>query len=135
MEDGRIPKDILYGELASGKRSVGRPQLRYKDVCKRDMKALDINTENWEEVATDRSKWRSVLHMQLKSGEEKILTTASVKRAKRKARTSAATPTAHTCSKCGRDCPLPYRTHQPQPSLPVAKLMTFSGALSIVDAD
>ena len=46
MEDGRIPKDILYGELASGKRSVGRPQLRYKDVCKRDMKALDIDTEN-----------------------------------------------------------------------------------------
>ena len=74
MEDGRIPKDILYGELASGKRSVGRPQLRYKDVCKHDMKALDINTENWEEIAADRSKWRSVLHKQLKSGEEKILT-------------------------------------------------------------
>ena len=42
MEDGRIPKDILHGELASGRRSKGRPQLRYKDVCKRDMKALDI---------------------------------------------------------------------------------------------
>ena len=40
MEDWRIPKDILYGELASGKRSVGRPRLRYKDVCKRDLKAL-----------------------------------------------------------------------------------------------
>ena len=104
MQDGRIPKDILYGELASGKRSIGRPQLRYKDVCKRDMKALDINTKNWEEVAADRSKWRSVLHKQLKSGEEKILTTANEKRAKRKARTAAATPTSHTCSKCGRDC-------------------------------
>ena len=44
MEDGRIPKDILYGELASGRRSKGRPQLSYKDVCKRDMKALNINT-------------------------------------------------------------------------------------------
>ena len=104
MQDGRIPKDILYGELASGKRSIGRPQLRYKDVCKRDIKALDINTKNWEEVAADRSKWRSVLHKQLKSGEEKILTTANEKRAKRKARTAAATPTSHTCSKCGRDC-------------------------------
>ena len=27
MEDGRIPKDILYGELASGRRSKGCPQL------------------------------------------------------------------------------------------------------------
>ena len=45
MEDGRIPKNILYGELASGRRLKGRPQLRYKDVCKRDMKALDINTD------------------------------------------------------------------------------------------
>jgi len=41
MEDGRIPKDILYGELAAGKRLRGHPQLRYKDVCKRDMKALE----------------------------------------------------------------------------------------------
>ena len=41
MEDGQIPKDVLYGKLASGKRSVGRPQLRYKAVCKRDLKALD----------------------------------------------------------------------------------------------
>ena len=46
MEDGRVPKDILYGELASGRRSKGRPHLHYKDVCKRDMKALDINTES-----------------------------------------------------------------------------------------
>ena len=30
---------FFYGELASGRRSKGRPQLRYKDVCKRDMKA------------------------------------------------------------------------------------------------
>ena len=44
MEDGRIPKDILYGELALGRRTTGRPHLRYKDVCIRDMKAVDIDT-------------------------------------------------------------------------------------------
>ena len=33
MEDGRIPKDILYGEMALGRRTTGRPHLRYKDVC------------------------------------------------------------------------------------------------------
>jgi len=51
IEDGRIPKDILYGELAVGKRSHGCPQLRYKDVCKQDMKALEINPENWKDIA------------------------------------------------------------------------------------
>ena len=40
IEDDCIPKDILYGELASGRRSKGRPQLSYKDVCKRHMKHL-----------------------------------------------------------------------------------------------
>ena len=45
MEDGSIQKDILYGKLATGKGTTGRPQLRYKDVCKGDMKTLDINTD------------------------------------------------------------------------------------------
>ena len=47
MEEGRIPKYILYGELALGGRTTGRPHLRYKDVCIRDMKAVDIDTMSW----------------------------------------------------------------------------------------
>ena len=49
MADGRIPKDLLYGELASGSRVQGRPHLRFKDACKRDMKAPkpDPATESW----------------------------------------------------------------------------------------
>jgi len=64
MEDGRIPKDILYGELAKGQRSTVRLHLRFKDVFKRDTRALDINTESWE-VAADRCSWRNTLHKQL----------------------------------------------------------------------
>ena len=60
IEDGRIPKDILCGELAAGQRGVGRPQPRYKDVCKRIMKALNINI-NSEDLAADRTIWRSTL--------------------------------------------------------------------------
>ena len=43
-EDGRIPKYILYDELAMGRRTTGRPHLRCRDVCVRDMKAVDIDT-------------------------------------------------------------------------------------------
>ena len=56
-EDGLIPKDLLCGELVTGKRPTGRPQLlRYKDTCKRDLKALCINTNTWEAAAADRKK-------------------------------------------------------------------------------
>ena len=50
MEDGRIPKDLLYGQLASGCRPVGLPALRYKDVCKRDLKLTDITPRQLEKA-------------------------------------------------------------------------------------
>jgi len=39
---------------------------------KRNMKAVDINTESWESLAANRSKWRGALTNQLKTGEEKL---------------------------------------------------------------
>ena len=44
MNDERIPKALLYSELVVGKRNVGRPRLRYKDVCKCDLKSLKMFT-------------------------------------------------------------------------------------------
>ena len=41
-----------------GKRPRGRPQLRWKDTVKRDMKAWSRPIK--EEWATDREKWRSM---------------------------------------------------------------------------
>ena len=40
--------------------------LRFKDVAKRDLVALDIATERWEELAEDRTGWRNALR---KGGE------------------------------------------------------------------
>ena len=37
MEKGRLPKDLLYGNLELGKRQQGHPYLRYKDSCLRDL--------------------------------------------------------------------------------------------------
>ena len=106
MEDGRIPKDILYGQLASGKRRTGRPQLRYSDACKRDMKALDINVRDWEDLAADRPKWRATLTTNLKLGEMRMSAAAEEKRARRKERQpSTSTDNAtHRCDTCGKIC-------------------------------
>ena len=61
MEEGRIPKDILYGELAEEKHHTGRRQLRFKDICKRDLKSMNIDTNSWETLAKDRSAWRGAV--------------------------------------------------------------------------
>ena len=79
MEDGQIPKDVLYGELTSGQRSTGHPQLRYKDTCKRDMMALNININSWEDLTTDCTSWGSMLHKQLQSGKKKLTAVAAEK--------------------------------------------------------
>ena len=55
MEDGRIPKDIRYGELASGTRPSGRPTPRYAVTRKRDLKACGINPADLEGVTSDRT--------------------------------------------------------------------------------
>ncbi|KAJ8047372.1 hypothetical protein HOLleu_06356 [Holothuria leucospilota] len=51
IPDYRIPKVLLYGELASGKRTLGWPHLRYREVFKRDLQLADIDAVRWEEIA------------------------------------------------------------------------------------
>ena len=61
IDDGRIPKDLLYGEIDEAKYPVGRPKLRFKDVCKRDLKALDMPADSVEAMAENRVVWRSTI--------------------------------------------------------------------------
>ena len=50
MANDRIPKYVLYGELVTATHTVGRPYLRDKDTCKRDMKMSGTDINNWEIV-------------------------------------------------------------------------------------
>ena len=59
MPEGRLPQDILIGPLASLQRPACRPELRYVDVCKRDMKHLQLDPNSWEAMVQDRSNWRA----------------------------------------------------------------------------
>ena len=101
MEDGRLPKDVLYGS-----RSVGRPMLRYKDVCERAMKSAEINPELWEAAAADRSNWRRVVRTGVKRAEAKREQLWHDRRERQRARASSvpSLSTVYICSKCSRDC-------------------------------
>ena len=105
MNDGRIPKDINCGELGSGKRTTGRTRLRYKDVCTRDMKALDIDAASWEGLSADPTRGRSTRNQHFKTGEEKLIKAAEDKPIRRKEGSNSSRPeTTHRCDLCGRVC-------------------------------
>ena len=105
MDDERIPKDLLYRELVQGKRPTGRPQLRFKDVCKRDLKALNIDQNNWEATALRRSAWRQTVQNGLSNFEETLAQQHREKRMRRKAAAHADRPASDfVCVLCHRDC-------------------------------
>jgi hypothetical protein len=60
MDDRRLPKQVLYGELAVGNRRKGAPKKRYKDTVNIIIRNLNID-ENWETIAKDRSRWRRII--------------------------------------------------------------------------
>jgi len=61
MDENRLPRQLLYSQLCSGKRNQGRPRLRYKDVAKRNMKWREIDTKAWQTIANNRANWRSAI--------------------------------------------------------------------------
>ena len=80
-------------------------QLRFKDICKRDLQAFGINTDYWEITATDRDAWRHTVKVGLSQYEETQRVKADEKRLRKQTVCLASRPnTAFTCSKCDRDC-------------------------------
>ena len=107
MADGRIPKDLLYGEWVQGNCPRGRPQLRYKDICKRDLKALEMDLNRWETLTSECSAWRQVVHLGLSQFEETLVQQAEAKRQSWKQQNQGAGQgTGCTSLQCRRDCHL-----------------------------
>ena len=104
MPDDRIPKQLLYGELCQGKRTVGGQRKRFKDSLKVSLKDFNISAESWETLASERPFWRHLISKSATTAEERRSLVAERKRAARKARatsTNTMAPT-HFCPTCGR---------------------------------
>ena len=66
---------------------------------------IGINTDSWEDTATDRDAWRHTVKLGLSQYEETQRVKAEDKRLHKKTVCLASRPTtAFTCSKCDRDC-------------------------------
>ena len=106
MVDGQIPKDLLYGgELAQGKCPRGRSQLRYKDICKQDLKALEMDLNRWETVTSECQPGGMWCIMASVHFEETLVQQAEAKRQSLKQQNQGSGQgTDCICLQCGRDC-------------------------------
>ena len=106
MEDRRISKDMLYGELATGSSPAGRPTLRYKGVCKRDLRSGYIGPTDLEALASDRNVWRLTTKSAAVKIEQKLKEQHEMKRERRRVRAASDTldDTAFVCPTCKKTC-------------------------------
>ena len=69
MYDDCLPKQLLYGELCYGKRSLGGQKKRFTDTLKKTLTRFNIDVTNWEVCAQDRPLWRSMIHTGARTAE------------------------------------------------------------------
>lgn len=65
MSSERLPRQLLYSQLSSGKRNQGRPRLRFKDIVKRNLKWRDIKRDAWQAAAGDRPVWKNTIRRKI----------------------------------------------------------------------
>ena len=106
MEDHRLPKQLLYGELIEGRRSAGGQKKRHKDHIKTILKKCDINPCNLESLAANRSEWRSVCYRGVENLEEQRHENMRRRRERRHQIANLPPPQQgdFTCQECGRVC-------------------------------
>jgi hypothetical protein len=60
MGEGRVVYRVLVGK-PEGKRSLGRPRLRWGDNVRMDLQEVGCGCEDWIRLAQDRDTWRALV--------------------------------------------------------------------------
>ena len=59
MNDQKIPKKLLFGQVANERRISGRPALSWEKRLESGCKSRNIN--NWVSISKNRMKWRNLV--------------------------------------------------------------------------
>ena len=106
MDDDRLPRQILYGQLHQGNRPPGGQKKRYKDQCKDLLKQCQLQPMELETLASDRVRWRKSVAEGAKIIEGKLSTKRADNRTKR-AQRAAGVPVGDQhlqCPNCDKIC-------------------------------
>ena len=58
MEDTRLPKCVMFGELEGGAGCVGGQEKEWMGCYLDDFRAFGINVDQWTTAAQDEGEWR-----------------------------------------------------------------------------
>jgi len=86
LPNERLPKILMCGAILEGKRKLGKPMLRWKDVIKRDLNILGHDTKSWWPAAAPEMKtsWRSSIFKKVSQWEVERKEQQESKRRERK---------------------------------------------------
>ena len=106
MPDTRLPKQVLYSELATGQRAPGGQKKRFKDHLKTLLKQCNISPTALESLAADRKIWSSTCHQGIAHLQGQAAARRIHRRAQRHQRAAGLTPPQDvlTCPSCGKTC-------------------------------
>ena len=58
MEDTRLPKCAMFGEMVEGAGSVGDQEKEWMECFLDNLRAFGINADQWTTAAQDEEEWR-----------------------------------------------------------------------------
>ena len=58
MEDTRLAKCVMFGEMVEGADCVGGQEIEWMGCFLDDLRALGINVDQWTTAAQDEGEWR-----------------------------------------------------------------------------
>ena len=57
MEDTRLPKCVMFGEMVGGAGCVGSQEKEWMGCFPDDLRAFGINADQWTSAAQDEGEW------------------------------------------------------------------------------